>query len=128
MIGTAIDTRNASTKSTTSKTNNKSGFLLRQAMESFELALSKTMKLHEESLQRCVAILRDAGSPVNWERSVPVKVNTAIAAMQHNVDRSLRFMDENAHRTVHLMEAAVVEMRQTVSLGASRTAISGAMP
>ena len=65
------------------------------------------MKLQEESTQRCVEILRNVGSPLEWERTVPAKVTKAIAAMQQNVDQSIRFMNENAQQTVNLMEMAL---------------------
>ena len=87
--------------------NNKSGDLFQQAMESFETALRAGMKLQEESVQRCVEILRDVGSPLEWERTVPAKVTKAITAMQQNVDQSIRFMNENAQQTVNLMEMAL---------------------
>ncbi len=86
---------------------NKSGVLFQQALESFETALRAGMQLQEESVQRCVEILRDVGSPLEWERTVPLKVTKAIAAMQRNVDQSIRFMNENAEQTVSLMKAAL---------------------
>ena len=97
-----------------STAKNKSGDLFQQAMGSFETALRAGMKLQEESTQRCVEILRDVGSPLEWERTVPVKVTKAIAAMQQNVDQSIRFMNENAQQTVDLMETAL-QMHQTDS-------------
>jgi hypothetical protein len=90
-----------------STANSKSSNLFQQAMESFESALRAGMKLQEESTQRCVEILRDVGSPLEWERTVPAKVSKAIAAMQQNVDQSIRFMNENAQQTVNLMETAL---------------------
>ena len=87
--------------------NSKSSDLFQQAMGSFETALRAGMKLQEESVQRCVEILRDVGSPLEWERTVPAKVTKAIAAMQQNVDQSIRFMNENAQQTVNLMEMAL---------------------
>lgn len=95
-----------------STVNGKSGDLFHQAMDSFETALRAGMKLQEESTQRCVEILRDVGSPLEWERTVPQKVTKAIAAMQQNVDQSIRFMNENAQQTVNLMEAAL-QVHQT---------------
>ena len=92
--------------------NSKSGDLFQQAMESFETALRAGMKLQEESVQRCVEILRDVGSPLEWERTVPAKVTKAITAMQQNVDQSIRFMNENAQQTVNLMEMALQMHRQ----------------
>jgi hypothetical protein len=86
---------------------NKSGDLFQQAMDSFETALRAGMKLQEESTQHCVEILRDVGSPLEWERTVPTKVAKAIAAMQQNVDQSVRFMNESAQQTVDLMETAL---------------------
>ena len=65
------------------------------------------MKLQEESTQQCIEILRDVGSPLEWEHTVPAKVTKAIAAMQENVDQSIRFMNENAQQTVNLMETAL---------------------
>ncbi len=96
-----------------STVNNKSD-LFHQAMESFETALRAGMKLQEESTQRCVEILRDVGSPLEWERTVPAKVSKAIATMQQNVDQSIRFMNENAEQTVNLMEMAL-QMHRTNS-------------
>jgi len=83
---------------------NKSGDLFQQALGSFETALRAGMKLQEDSVQRCVDILRDVGSPLEWERTVPAKVTKAITAIQQNVDQSIRFMEENAQQTVNLME------------------------
>ena len=51
-------------------------------------------------MKRCVEILRDVGSPLEWERTVPTKVTKAIAAIQQSVDESIRFMNENAQQTV----------------------------
>ena len=99
-----------------STANNKSGDLFHKALESFETALRAGMKLHEESTQRCVEILRDVGSPLEWERTVPMKVTKAIAAMQQNVDQSIRFMNENAQQTVSLMETAL-QMHQANNNG-----------
>jgi hypothetical protein len=99
-----------------STADSKSGDLFQQAMGSFETALRAGMKLHEESTQRCVEILRDVGSPLEWERTVPAKVSKAIAAMQQNVDQSIRFMNENAQQTVSLMELAM-EMHRANSHG-----------
>ena len=65
------------------------------------------MKLQEDSTHRCVEILRDVGSPLEWERTVPAKVSKAIATMQQNVNQSIRFMNENAQQTVNLMEMAL---------------------
>jgi hypothetical protein len=96
----------------------QSGDLFHQAMDSFETALRAGMKLHEESTQRCVEILRDVGSPLEWERTVPAKVTKAIATMQQNVDQSIRFMNENAQQTVSLMEMAL-RMHQNNSNGDS---------
>jgi len=90
-----------------STVNGKSGDLFHQAMDSFETALRAGMKLQEESTQRCVEILRNVGSPLEWERTVPQKVTKAITAIQQNVDQSIRFMNENAQQTVKLMEAAL---------------------
>ena len=92
--------------------NTKSASLFQQAMESFETALRAGMKLQEESTQQCVEILRDVGSPLEWERTVPAKVTKAITAMQQNVDQSIRFMNENAQQTVNLMEMAL-QMHRT---------------
>ena len=97
-----------------STAGNKSGELFHQAMEAFEATVRVGMKLREESVQRCVEILRDVGSPLEWERTVPVKVTKAIAAMQQNVDQSIRFMNENAQQTVNLMEMAL-QMHRTNS-------------
>ena len=94
-----------------STAKNKSGDLFQQAMESFETGLRAGMTLQEESVQRCVEILRDVGSPLEWERTVPAKVSKAIAAMQQNVDQSIRFMNENAQQTVDLMEMALQQMQ-----------------
>jgi hypothetical protein len=90
-----------------STVKNKSDDLFQEAMESFETALRAGMKLHEESTHRCVEILRDVGSPLEWERTVPTKVTKAIQAMQQNVDQSIRFMNENAQETVRLMQMAL---------------------
>jgi len=90
-----------------STAKSKSGDLFQQAMGSFETALRTGMKLQEESTQRCVEILRDVGSPLEWERTVPAKVSKAIEAMQQNVAQSIRFMNENAQQTVNLMEMAL---------------------
>jgi hypothetical protein len=90
-----------------STANSKSSNLFQQAMESFESALRAGMKLQEESTQRCVEILRDVGSPLEWERTVPSKVTRAIAAMQQNVDQSVRIMNESAQQTVDLMKLAL---------------------
>lgn len=90
-----------------STAKDQSGDLFQRAMESFETALRAGMKLQEESTHRCVEILRDVGSPLEWERTVPSKVTKAIAAMQQNVDQSIRFMNENAQQTVDLMEMAM---------------------
>lgn len=56
------------------------------------------------------------GSPLEWERTVPMKVTKAIAAMQQNVDQSIRFMNENAQQTVSLMETAL-QMHQANNNG-----------
>ena len=85
---------------------NKSNDLFQQAMGSFETALCAGMKLQEDSVQRCVEILRNVGSPLEWERTVPTQVAKAITAMQENVAQSIRFMNDNAEQTVHLMETA----------------------
>ncbi len=90
-----------------STANSKSGDLFQQAMGSFETALRTGMKLQEDSMHRCVEILRDVGSPLEWERTVPAKVSKAIAAMQQNLDQSIRFMNDNAQQTVDLMETAL---------------------
>lgn len=90
-----------------STANSKSGDLFQQAMGSFETALRTGMKLQEDSMHRCVEILRDVGSPLEWERTVPAKVSKAIAAMQQNLDQSIRFMNHNAQQTVDLMETAL---------------------
>jgi hypothetical protein len=92
---------------TANHNKNKSSDLFRQAMGSFETALRTGTKLQEESVQRCVEILRDVGSPMEWERTSPAKVTKAIAAIQQNVDQSIRYMDENAQQTVSLMEMAL---------------------
>ena len=99
-----------------STAHSKSDDLFQQAMESFETALRAGMKLQEESVHRCVEILRDVGSPLEWERTVPTKVTKAIAAMQQNVDQSIRFMNENAQQTVSLMEMAL-QMHEANSNG-----------
>ncbi len=101
----------------TIKAKNKSGDLFQQAMESFETALRTGMKLHEESTRRCVEILRDVGSPLEWERTVPAKVTKAIAAMQQNVDQSIQFMNENAQQTVNLLEMALEMHREDSAEG-----------
>jgi hypothetical protein len=93
--------------STLKKNQNKTGDLFQQAMGSFETALRAGMKLQEDSVQRCVEILRNVGSPLEWERTVPAKVTKAIAAMQEHVDQSIRFMNDNAQQTVSLMETAL---------------------
>src|SRR5947207_1504709 len=86
---------------------NKSTDVFQQAMGSFETALRAGMKLQEDSVQRCVEILRNVGSPLEWERTVPSQVAKAIANMQENVAQSIRFMNENAEQTVNLMEMAM---------------------
>ncbi len=111
-----------------STANSKSGDLFQQAMESFETALRAGMKLQEESMQRCVEILRDVGSPLEWERTVPAKVTKAIAAMQQNVDQSIRFMNENAQQTVNLMEMALQMHRAEFRRQTRKTATSGPTP
>ena len=93
-------------------TNHNPSDLFQQAMGSFESALRTGMKLQEESTQRCVEILRDVGSPLEWERTVPAKVTKAITAMRQNVDQSVRFMNESAQQTVNLMELAVQAQRR----------------
>ena len=91
----------------TAKKHNRPANLFQQAMGSFETALRTGMKLQEDSVQRCVEILRNVGSPLEWERTVPGKVTKAIAAMQQHVDQSIRFMNESAQQTVDLMETAL---------------------
>jgi len=90
-----------------STAKNRSGDLFQQAMESFETAIRTGMNLQGESVHRCVEILRDVGSPLEWERTLPARVAKAIAAMQQNVDQSIRFMNDNAQQTVNLMEMAL---------------------
>ena len=92
-------------------TKNNSSRLFQQAMGSFHTALRTGVKLQEESVQRCVEILRDVGSPLEWERTSPAKVTKAIEATQRNVDESIRFMNDNAQQTVKFMEMAL-EMYQ----------------
>jgi hypothetical protein len=87
--------------------DNNSTDLFKQAMGSFETALRTGMKLQEDSVHRCVEILRNVGSPLEWERTVPSQVAKAIGAMQENVAQSIRFMNENAEQTVNLMETAL---------------------
>ena len=92
--------------------NSKPHDLFQQAMGSFETALRAGLKLQEDSTRRCVDILRDVGSPLEWERTVPDKVSKAIAAMQKNVEQSIQFMNDNAQETVNLMEMAM-QIHQT---------------
>ena len=56
-----------------STAKNTSSDLFQQAMGSFETALRAGMKLQEDSAQQCVEILRDVGSPLEWERTVPAR-------------------------------------------------------
>ena len=93
-----------------SANNTKSNDLFQRAMESFETTLRAGIQLQEDSVQRCVDILRKA--PLEWERTVPAKVTKAIAATQQNVDQSIRLINENAQQTVKFMEMAL-EIHQT---------------
>jgi hypothetical protein len=88
-------------------TTNKSSDLFQQAMGSFKTAVRAGATLQEESVQRCVEILRDVGSPLEWERTAPVKVTKAIAAVQKNVDQSIRFANDSAQEAVNLLEKAL---------------------
>ena len=97
-----------------STADSKSSDLFRQAMGAFETALRTGVKLQEDSVRRCVEILRDVGSPLEWEHTVPAKVTKAVTTMQQNVDEAIGFMNENAQQTVKLMETAL-QMHQATS-------------
>jgi hypothetical protein len=86
--------------------NNAPADLFRQAMDTFESAVKAGITLQEESTTRCTNILRDFGSPAQWDTVVPAQITKAIAAAQQNIEQTIRVMNDNAQRAMNLMETA----------------------
>ncbi len=81
--------------------------VFQQAMECFQLGLRAQVQLKEESAARCASILHNAGSPLEWEKSLPAKVAKAIETARQEVAQSIRSIDKKAEKTVRLMETAL---------------------
>ena len=64
-------------------------------------------QLEEDSVVQCVEVLRAAGSPLLWDKTVPAKVATAIQSLQQNVARSIQVINESTEHAARHMERAV---------------------
>ena len=65
------------------------------------------MKLQEESILRSLEILRNAGSPLEWEKTVPATVAKAVEAMRENAVQLIHSINKHAEQTLRHMEAVV---------------------
>ena len=69
------------------------------------------MKLEAESVARCVEILRNAGSPLEWEAGLPAKVAAEIEAVRQHVGRSIWAINEHADEAARHIETALQVQR-----------------
>jgi ElaB/YqjD/DUF883 family membrane-anchored ribosome-binding protein len=80
--------------------------LFRQAMDTFQSAIRTGVKIQEESTKRFTEMLRDFGSPLDWQKSTQSMMNEAIKATQKNIDESIRLMNHNAQTAMNLWQKA----------------------
>lgn len=82
------------------------GDLFRQAIETYQSAIKTGVKIQEESARRLTEMLRDAGSPLEWQKHLQAMANEAARTTQRNADESLRLMNQNAQMALNLMQKA----------------------
>ena len=80
--------------------------LFRQAMDTFQSAIRTGVKIQEESTKRFTEMLRDFGSPMEWQKNTQSMMNEAIKATQKNIDESIRLMNHNAQAAMGLWQKA----------------------
>jgi len=90
--------------------------MFQQAVESFESALCVGMRLQEDSAERYMDVLRDIGSPTEWQGGATSQLSKAIAATQENIARSIQFIGENAQKVAQAIHSMNASAEQTVSL------------
>jgi ElaB/YqjD/DUF883 family membrane-anchored ribosome-binding protein len=80
------------------------GDLFRQAVETFETALKTGVSMQEETARRFTEMLRDFGSPMEWQHKGQSVINETIVMTQKNVEESMRAMNQNAKAAMSLMQ------------------------
>jgi hypothetical protein len=80
--------------------------LFRQAIETFQSAIRTGVKIQEESARRFAEMMRDFGSPLEWQKNTQAMVDEAIKATQRSVDESMRLMNHNAQLAMSLWQKA----------------------
>lgn len=96
------------------------GDLFRQAVETFETALKTGVSMQEETARRFTEMLRDFGSPMEWQRKGQSVVNETIVMTQKNVEESMRAINQNAKTAMNLMQKSF-EARPMASSGADKS-------
>ncbi len=81
--------------------------LFRQAIETFESAVKTGVKMQEESTRRFTDMLRDWGSPIEWQKKSQAVMTEAIQVTQKNVEEAVKVMNQNAKTTMELMQKAL---------------------
>jgi hypothetical protein len=80
------------------------GELFRQAVETFEAAIKTGVAMQEETARRFTEMLRDVGSPLEWQRKGQSVINETIVMTQKNVEEAMRVMNQNAKTAMSLMQ------------------------
>ena len=60
--------------------------------------------MQEESARRVTEMLRDFGSPLEWQRKGQSVFNETIVMMQKNAEEAMRVMNQNAKTAMNLMQ------------------------
>ncbi len=80
--------------------------LFKQAVETFQTAVRTGAKLQEESTHRFTALLRDFGSPLEWQKNTQQMMTESIEATQKGIEESIRAINQNAQTAMTMMQKA----------------------
>jgi hypothetical protein len=80
--------------------------LFKQAVETFQTAVRTGVKLQEESTRRFTTLLRDFGSPLEWQKNAQQMMSESIEATQKGIEESIRMVNQNAQTAMAMMQKA----------------------
>jgi hypothetical protein len=78
--------------------------LFRQAVDTFQSAIKAGVKIQEDSTRQFIDMLRDFGSPMQWQKKGQEFVGEAVKLTQQNVEETVRAISQNAKTAMELFQ------------------------
>jgi hypothetical protein len=83
----------------------------RQAAETFENAVKTGAAFQEDSARRFAEMLRNLGSPMDWQKKTQAGMNEAMQISQKNFGEAIRVMNHSAKSAMELFQKTLEACR-----------------